>query len=292
MKFYIFGNGFDLSHGLKTKFTDFEHYVYSNNPKNYTCLEEFPYDTSELWGDFENTIAKLDIEMYMAVAGSIFNRKDVPDEELADTRIAEETDFDHLLINYDECKEDISQWLINMKMPKKKFILNKNDLYFTFNYTLLLENVYGINKSNILHIHGDLVNNDLIIGYDNYDLDDAIEEASPFPDKQFPYELDGYCIMTEYFNNFHKNTNEILMKNLNFISKIKYVDEIIVYGVSFSKCDEVYLDSVFSTAGNETLIKIYYYSDDDNKKINNFVKKYDKRFVITRINNEEDIVEL
>ena len=291
MKFYIIGNGFDIAHGLNTRFTDFEKFANSTNPHNYTCLYDFGYDTNDLWGDFENTIAKLDMEMFMAYAGSIYNKKDVPEEEINDTILVEDIDFDHLLIDYNECKDDIRKWLISMDMPSKKFELDETDFYLTFNYTLLLEKLYGIPEPNVLHIHGDL-NSDLVIGYDNYDLDEAIANASPFPDKQFPYELDGYCIMTDYFKKFHKNTKELLTKNLDFLSKSKYADEIIIYSLSFSKCDEIYLDSIFKSLRNEIIIKIYYFSDEDYERVNKFIRKYENNFKLIKIREEKGIVKL
>lgn len=48
MKFYIFGNGFDISHGLKTRFTDFKKYVEFANPNNYSCLNELTRDVKNL----------------------------------------------------------------------------------------------------------------------------------------------------------------------------------------------------------------------------------------------------
>ena len=46
---YIIGNGFDIYHGIKSKYTDFKHYLYCNNRKVYDLFEKYyEYDSYEL----------------------------------------------------------------------------------------------------------------------------------------------------------------------------------------------------------------------------------------------------
>ena len=53
---YIVGNGFDIHHGVKSRYSDFKDYVQANGSDLYDTLEKY-FNTDELWSDFEETLA-------------------------------------------------------------------------------------------------------------------------------------------------------------------------------------------------------------------------------------------
>jgi hypothetical protein len=55
-KLYIIGNGFDIQHGLKSRFRDFKEYLDSKAGNLAEKLEEY-FDGDALWSDFEETLA-------------------------------------------------------------------------------------------------------------------------------------------------------------------------------------------------------------------------------------------
>lgn len=57
MEGYIIGNGFDLSHGMSTKYSDFYKYLKKHDQKNIGGFEYF-YDCEQenLWGNFEDNM--------------------------------------------------------------------------------------------------------------------------------------------------------------------------------------------------------------------------------------------
>ena len=67
MNYFIIGNGFDLSHSLKTRYTDFNEYVKDKRtlyklPESldlYECLSDF-YHIEEIkfWTEFEESLGK------------------------------------------------------------------------------------------------------------------------------------------------------------------------------------------------------------------------------------------
>ena len=70
---------------------------------------------------------------------------------------------------YTEIRERFHEWIIQLNNPHtdKKVKIEQNDsVFFTFNYTKTLENLYNIPSSNIIHIHGCVDDNeDFILGH-------------------------------------------------------------------------------------------------------------------------------
>ena len=228
------------------------------------------YETDDIWGNFEDNIGKIDYSYYMSHMGSIYDQRD----EFGATVCAEDMDFDHILCNYQELVNDLSKWVKSIKMPPQKYSLSSNDLFLTFNYTTVLEKVYKIKKSNILHIHGSIVNNKLCIGYDNVDKNRMLEDADcGIYTWEFPYEDLGYQILTNYMNCFHKNTRDIIKKNMMFLDKFSKCDELYILGSSFSETDKQYLEHIFSLINKSIKINISYYSRSDRMRISWFLRK-------------------
>ncbi|MFT0212826.1 AbiH family protein, partial [Pseudomonas sp. F1_0610] len=72
MRLYIIGNGFDLHHGLKTRYTDFGIFLRDEYNDVFEHLQEFfgfddlnPSVSSSpvesMWNDFENNLGALDV---------------------------------------------------------------------------------------------------------------------------------------------------------------------------------------------------------------------------------------
>ncbi|MCB8999333.1 MAG: hypothetical protein H6540_04595 [Bacteroidales bacterium] len=52
MKLYIIGNGFDIHHGIKSKYSDFKDYVEKNDKVLFDSLEKY-FNQDELWSDLK-----------------------------------------------------------------------------------------------------------------------------------------------------------------------------------------------------------------------------------------------
>ena len=191
----IIGNGFDLFHGLKTRFSDFINSDYSRLSKKYSTLS---YENEE-WNNIESKI-KIEIKSLMEkiclydsdeeltriIQKYGFNESGEIDyygyecegfisqiEEIKDFNnlVSEfETEFREYLIR--ECNDVV---LKSIKPYRKIFeILNSADLIISFNYTHTIEVVYGIH--NVKHIHGDL-NKKILIGTDTLEKEKKIETS-------------------------------------------------------------------------------------------------------------------
>ena len=135
---YIIGNGFDIAHSLKTRWTDFRDFLVKEDKDLFEKVSDF-FKSTILWSDFEAALSS-------------------PDKELV-------CDLHKIFdIDISSCiKEDLHEALKKRirkiskeKVPKlEKFNFSSFDRFITFNYTPTLELTYSIPSENILHIHGD-----------------------------------------------------------------------------------------------------------------------------------------
>lgn len=273
MKGYVIGNGFDLSHGMKTKYTDFYEYLKTNDSKNLEAFDYF-YNVYDLWGNFEDNIGKIDYKLFISHMGSIYDGKSDKSEIRGDIN-SEDVDFDHIICNYEELIEDLKNWIETVELPQRKYVLSDKDIYLSFNYTSLLENVYSIDCAKILHIHGSVKDGDLILGYNNICVEKVLEDADcGIYTWEFPYEELGYELLSEYMCYFHKDTDAIIHRNVKFFKQLERVDELLILGISFSKTDIKYLDYIVTHIKNTTKIYISYFSRSDRMRISWFVRKH------------------
>ena len=171
---YIFGNGFDIAHGIKTPYAAFREFLKENHESFLTTFESMyyiqPLDDTEpwytkeaqerwdkrviddLWWSFEERIGHPDVEGMFDSAYSMIDT--MPAEGIIDTMDVywrEQYGF------VDKLQMYVLEWLqtidtSKVTCKKDNLINNKNDLFMSFNYTDTLESAYGI--SYVFHPHG------------------------------------------------------------------------------------------------------------------------------------------
>ncbi len=116
MNLVIIGNGFDLAHGLPTKYTDFHNYLEKTNPDCIDRLDSL-FTFGEQWCDFENGLGHLKESAAQLVLKSYLGI--------------------HTTIK-DEIQRNFTSWATSLEEKNnatKKFELSKEDEYLSFNYT-------------------------------------------------------------------------------------------------------------------------------------------------------------
>ena len=61
MKLFILGNGFDLHHGLQTRYSDFRDYLKEYHPDEFELIDSClcdPEDNYALWSELEDTLGR------------------------------------------------------------------------------------------------------------------------------------------------------------------------------------------------------------------------------------------
>jgi hypothetical protein len=235
---FIIGNGFDMAHGIKSSYWDFRNWLiahrYWDDVMNLEKL--FPITDggiNMLWKDFEEAIGKYDPQK---IHNEFFQGVDNGFSKDVQVRVAERIKpFIKKIPSY------MKEWAENMEgmysITKVYKGLEPSFKYLTFNYTLVLENLYLIPRNNVLHIHGSIHDDKIIVGHDN----------KKDPNEGYQYysnvEISKRNIV-ELMNTNVKPIDDLISKNQDFFSSIYNVKKIVVVGHSLSRVDMPYFYKV------------------------------------------------
>jgi hypothetical protein len=187
---YIIGNGFDLYHGLNTNYFDFYNWAKEKYPNFIYMMENLytkidPKDNKlMLWKDFEEALKHNEdlqkIHEFTLDYVSDFESLPIEKQQTFASEEVKKT-LDKITPFF---KEWVNTFSEKYKDVKKILPLGKNSKYITFNYTRVLEDVYGIDgNEHVWHIHGSVNDENVITGYDTSLISETIfgtpiEEAS------------------------------------------------------------------------------------------------------------------
>lgn len=279
MKLFIMGNGFDLAHGLPTKYWDFRSYLENLYPDFLDSFEQhyyiYPGGTDEykkelLWNDFETNLANINEDVIIEDAVSMDLGLESGDYGIEDTLrvyFREEYQYINQLAKY------LKQWVRTIRLmrvaPRTSMIDKENDDYFiTFNYTSVLENVYGINPADILHIHGSLhsYTDDPILGHGNINRIQNIQAKKSQAESYYNEKEMSICtVLQEYYETTLKNVNRYIYK-LSELSRYNF-DEIVVIGHSVAGIDLPYFKCIDEYTKKQLTWNVYYYCETEKDKI-------------------------
>lgn len=288
---YMFGNGFDIAHGINTPYSAFRDYLEKNHEDFLRKFEAMysiqPLDDTEpwyteeaerkwhenvikdLWKTFEEDIGHPDVEGMHGAAESLVDS--MPSEGIKDTLDyywRDEYGFS------EEFQKYVLEWLETIDTSKAEckkdpLLNNQGDLFINFNYTDTLERVYGIN--NVLHIHGGVSSCSFVLpimGHGNKYLIErykrmAAESSAAFIewDASINEAIARYCL------SLYKDTDRIINANESFFEKLSDVDTIVCLGLSFGDVDIPYLNRVKEEVPNTAKWIIYYYGEESRRRL-------------------------
>lgn len=142
----------------------------------------------------------------------------------------------------------------------KNINLNNDNLYFSFNYTKTLEEVYEILKENICHIHGTFP--ELLIfghGKTESDIYDEYNKISG------SYEVGSESAIMSSRDILRKDTEFIIENKKGFFEKIEKnkITNINVVGHSFGEVDMPYFQEILKRVDQNTKWNIFYYRENE-----------------------------
>jgi len=278
MRLFIIGNGFDIAHNLPTRYWDFRTYLKTNYPDFLEAFEQHyqiaPNDSEEhkkklLWNEFETNLANIDEDIIIDDAVRIEMDLESGDIGVEDTlRAYFRSEYKYI----NKLAIHLKQWVqsINVKntSPKtSKINKNSDDFFINFNYTSVLESVYHVTPSNVLHIHGSLRSNDddPILGHGNKKRIENIKAKKNDAQTRWDEKLISIChVIEEYYMATLKNVNNYMHK-LSSLYKCR-TREILVIGHSIAGIDLPYFKQIDEYTNRKALWNIYYY--DETKKDN------------------------
>ena len=243
---FIIGNGFDLAHGLPTKFDPDFREIAEKNESNPYFWELYQSAEPNIWSDFENLLAKPDFN----------SLAEIFEDYAPDYSSDRESDRDGIILQAEmsgNLKESLEEFanqaegkLANVT-PQRFFedLFTNGELYINFNYTHTLEQVYGIEIDRVLHVHGEAGNENLLLGYPEGDFspEDIHEDIrqkgrGPYRDtsiKEYINSLEDYYVRTAHeilINKVESFKKEFKIELVERFLSGYIIDEIIVYGHS------------------------------------------------------------
>lgn len=230
---YIIGNGFDLHHRLNTSYTNFRQYCVCKKTRLWNLLESIygPKINEDLWWkDFEKMLGEVDYEHLT---------KSYNGEALGGSKIR------NLLKGF--LPPLFREWVKGINHIAEKDValkIDTNALFFTFNYTLLLEQTYNVKDSNVWHIHKSIKDVDnIIIGHDLSYIDLSQNVNHNLQIRQDI--LDG--INQEIINGAKKVRDRILLNEEGF-SNYAEIKHIVAIGFSFNDIDMPYIEKIWGVS--------------------------------------------
>ncbi len=253
---YIIGNGFDLHHGLNTSYLDFRNYCASSLPSLWRFLSDIYGDminNDMWWSDFENMLGCVNYDN-LALSSNGFAMGEQKVQNL----------FKGILPPL------FGKWIKQIrKSPQMDTSLNidTESLFFTFNYTLVLEEVYHIDENNVWHIHNSVKNSDnIIIGHDS----DERELLSTYLSNNT-----NYIVSPDFVDRVNrkiaqgsKNVKMIIENHKDrFFDVYSQIKHIVIMGFSFNEIDMPYIKAIIEANKNAADIDwtIYFHSKGEDK---------------------------
>lgn len=277
MKLFIIGNGFDIGHGLPTRYWDFRNYLKIMYPNFLRNFEEHYYiypsmsdkeKSNLLWNELESNLANINEDVIIEDGVSIEMNLESGDVGIEDTLYAyfsEEYSYINLLTKY------LKQWIRTIKIrdtPKKSSLITNSAVYITFNYTAVLENVYDIPPQNITHIHGSLREYDIdpVLGHGNNDRIERIHEKIEEAERLFDEKKISICRVVE---NYYRTTYKNVSRYTGALSKLHNIpiDGIYVIGHSLAGVDKEYFRCIDDLTNNTLIWKVFYYDTNEIEKL-------------------------
>lgn len=281
---YIIGNGFDLFHGLPTKYYDFKMFL-DKKYKEIVCEIEKYYDgllsqscshkcnscrkKCLFWSDVEKHLFDINKDLLYDDIQERLHGYGEDDWKDSFYHEAQEH-IQYILIDLlcDKLDKALHDWIssIGLTNTSEKLKLNKHANFITFNYTLILEAIYKIIPENIFHIHGSVENENLIFGFEQKTI--KIKEQ----DKEYDFQEDSALNEIElYFKKRTKPVDRIINENGNYFKQMSRIKNIVVLGHSLSDVDKKYFEKIIGLFPRATW-KFSYHSDRDKNTIGSFCK--------------------
>lgn len=236
---YVIGNGFDRFHDLPTSYLDFK----AHAKDRLSFLEEFfsfDLEDDQMWYEFENRFGSFDYHLFYDYhylnnqAESWGAAAGVADD------IQEEAER-----MIEALRKEFEGWIrtIDLAAVSKRLRLPHNAIYLNFNYTPVLQEIYGVLDENVLQIHGCTAEmNQLLFGHgDEIHEEPELDENGdsnrhPYSDAEFAAKGPLYA--------FKKQVTDLIAENQVWFHGLTKIRTVVILGHSLNDIDLPYFQKV------------------------------------------------
>ncbi len=274
-RLYIIGNGFDIYHGIRSKYVDFREYLYHHDRELHDLVEQYiPVDGE--WSDLESSLADVDVDAITEYASGYL----VP-YAADDWRDAYHHDYQYEIERIVEglsskLKSRFTEWVRQLYVPTRHTLtvcplnISPTEKFMTFNYTSTLSDIYGVPRAKILHIHGEAkTGQDLVLGHAWRPSDKATTEY----DSRYEFDqpdvrvMEGEEILNRYFTQTFKDTQKVISNNASFFCGLLGLHQIFVLGHSMSEVDfDYYREIVKAIDVHKVKWVVTFYDEDERER--------------------------
>ncbi|MFT4955332.1 MAG: hypothetical protein ACI8U3_001720 [Brevundimonas sp.] len=271
-KLFIIGNGFDIHHGIRSRYTDFADWVETVDSEVHSAVERFlptwvdaEGNVQNAWSDLENNLENFDIEQLLDY-GSNF----LPSYGADDWSESGHHDFEYELDRVISAlsvglHRNFVRWLGTLSIPSQTLVpvrsIDPQAKFLSFNYTPTIQTLYG--AKNILHIHGSLAdkNSQIVLGHG----------WTPGAKDRWEARIDedtdtrvagGYRLIDEYFRETFKPTAKIIERNIAFFKGLGDVSDVYVFGHGLAEVDAPYFAEMLQYIPEDVDWTISYHGDN------------------------------
>lgn len=268
-KLYIIGNGFDIQHGLKSRYWDFKEYLDTKDRKLVDKLEEY-FGADALWSDFEETLAYLDTEQIIDECMNYLQSYGAEDWSDAYHHDYQYEVQQRINLITDTLKKQFTEWILQLRLPKdaneNMVVVNKVATFINFNYTNTLERLYKVNPDQIFYIHNKAIDNNstLILGHSRNPQNTKTLNKLYNDEDTDVRVAEGNRILDDYFVETYKSTETIIKENIDFFDRFKGLETIYVFGHSLSVVDRPYFEEIIKRIDKDKIIwKVSFHNKKD-----------------------------
>ena len=293
---YIIGNGFDLMHGVKSSYYDFNKTLGRNSSLRFYL--ELYLKADDLWANFEEALGTLNVEAMCDPHMIDFwlDNMEAYDEDAsaADFFLAAETAAAPVTEIAEGLGRRFPAWVRTLKTntadrPLANVI--KAGKVLDFNYTEFIETLYGIHEDDVCYIHGNRRKKKgkpgerLILGH----MPEASDEQYDFKDNWSGLNLSGNRAQMIYDaketalrhvmdadEELTKYCSKNIEKHKNFFEKLSDINKVITIGHSLYPVDWAYFEEVICQNQNPDDVEWYFgcFGREDLERIGTFTERF------------------
>lgn len=298
---FIAGNGFDIAHGIPTKYSEFRTFLIEKCPEAFELRDEviFLEDISaidqyefsieillntmdksagENWWNFEDALALINFDNKFPKPNHKENETEEEDNALMVKYLLYMDALSSVFISCSKVWQDLfGAWIKTVQKyiesgscnarPSLESLFQQEDIQFlTFNYTKTLQTIYGIKK--VIHLHNRIGQN-LIFGHGRTDITYGRSEISNFEEI-----LISSSDLDDMIMSFKKDTMSPFKKYSDFFKRLNSsVDKVYSYGFSYSEVDSVYIKKIIEKISPDAT---WYFTEFESNNKEEFQNKKDK----------------